>query len=75
MAVLTEEEVLAQVQEMIRYGVPSALIEIVAMLGFCDVVKQIKDCLYNQHSMLMLNTSISVCTCLSAQRACTDIIT
>ena len=51
MAVLTEEEVLVQVQEMFRYGVPLALIEIIAMLGFCDVVKQIQERLCSQHSI------------------------
>ena len=77
MAVLTEEEVLVHVQEMCRYGVPLALIEIIAiaMLGFCDVVKQIQERLCSQHSILMLTAFIRACTCVSDQLTCNSIIT
>jgi hypothetical protein len=75
MVVLTEEEVLVQVQEMIRYGVPSALIEIIAMLGFCDVVKQHQERLCRQHCILMLNTFIRACMCASDQLTCNSIMT
>ena len=64
MTVLSEDVVLSIVQEMIAFAVPGLLIEIVAMLCFCDVARQVEDSQLECHGWLFVCLFVCLFGCL-----------